>query len=51
MTKPAIWLWGDEYASEKILNVYPQITHNIRPKGNQGKNKETKSALYYCMSS
>jgi hypothetical protein len=44
MINPAIDYW-DEYAFwEDIEYVVPKLTHNIRPKGNQGKNKETKSA-------
>lgn len=37
--------YGDEYAfGEEVEYVVPQIKHNIRPCGNQAKNKETKSA-------
>jgi hypothetical protein len=35
--------YGDEYAFwEDTKCIIPQITHDIRPKGNQANNKETK---------
>ena len=37
--------YGDEYAFwEDTKCIIPQITHDIRPRGNQANNKETKSA-------
>lgn len=37
--------FGDEYAFwEDVEFVIPEIKHNVRPHGNQGKNKETSSA-------
>lgn len=47
MTKEINPAWddGDELAfGEDTEYITPKITHNIRPKGNQGQNKETKTA-------
>ena len=45
MKKETAWDFGDEYAFwEDVEFVIPKIEHNIRPHGNQWKNKETKSA-------
>jgi hypothetical protein len=44
LINPAVEL-NDEYCfGDEVEYVCPKIEHNIRPKGNQGNNKETESA-------
>lgn len=44
LNNPAVEL-NDEYCfGDEVEYVCPKIEHNIRPKGNQGNNKETESA-------
>ena len=48
LTNPAIEI-NDEYAFwEEVAYVIPKIEHDIRPKGNQSLNSETKQACTIC---